>query len=71
MLDLSLTREQEEFRGRVRALRDKRTLPVAYENFRSSRASSIIYEGTTRIKPMQTRHALGYRNLNGKTETNR
>ena len=69
MLDLSLTREQEEFRERVRALGDKRTLPVAYENFRNSRAS-IIYEGTARIKTMQAGHALGHRNLNGKIETN-
>jgi hypothetical protein len=69
MLDLSLTRE--EFSERVRTLGDKRTLPVAYENFRNSCASSIIYEGTARIKTMQAGHALGYRNLNGKTETNR
>ena len=70
MLGLPLTREQEEFRERVRALGDKRTLPIAYENFRNSRAS-IIYEGTARIKTMQVRHALGYRNLDSKTETNR
>jgi glutaryl-CoA dehydrogenase (non-decarboxylating) len=39
--------------------------------FRNSRAP-IIYEGTTQIhKMMQAEHALGYRNLNGKTETNR
>ena len=39
--------------------------------FRNSRAPTI-YEGTTQIhKVMQAEHALGYRNLNGKTETNR
>ena len=70
MVGLSLTRKQEDLRERVRASVDKRTFPIAHENFRNSHAS-IIYEGTTRIKTMQARHALGYRNLNGKTETNR
>ena len=39
--------------------------------FRNSRAPTI-YEGTTQIhKIMQAEHALGYRNLNGKPESNR